>query len=109
MVDPTKEEGTLLHTHTHTHTHPYAPYAQSLTGYPAKECKGISQQRSCPRKNRVDGQASGWAVLQGRHVQPRVTSVCSDRIFGQLRQFRAPRELGKACESRALAGCPGTR
>ncbi|KAJ8049067.1 hypothetical protein HOLleu_01630 [Holothuria leucospilota] len=51
----------------------------------------------------------GTPALQGGHVQPRVTSVCSDRIFGQLRQFRVPRELGKTCESGALAGCPGTR
>ncbi|KAJ8034515.1 hypothetical protein HOLleu_21391 [Holothuria leucospilota] len=49
--------------------------------------------------------AGGRAACQGRHVQPRETSHCSDGIFGQLRQFRAPREPGKTCESGAFAGC----
>ncbi|KAJ8024496.1 hypothetical protein HOLleu_34419 [Holothuria leucospilota] len=34
--------------------------------------------------------------------QTRDFSLCSDGIFEQLRQFRAPRELGKTCESGAV-------
>ncbi|KAJ8035511.1 hypothetical protein HOLleu_19219 [Holothuria leucospilota] len=49
--------------------------------------------------------SGGRAACQGRHVQPRETSHCSDGFFGQLRQFRAPRELGKTCKSGALTGC----
>ncbi|KAJ8029035.1 hypothetical protein HOLleu_28326 [Holothuria leucospilota] len=97
--------------HTHTHTHPYAhslPYGV-LGQDPVRNSWDFPISLADLQLTQQTYVSGGRAACQGRHVQPRETSHCSGRIFGQLRQLRAARELGKMCESGGLAGCPCTR
>ncbi|KAJ8021775.1 hypothetical protein HOLleu_39069 [Holothuria leucospilota] len=98
----------LLHTYTHTPIRTFIA-VRGTRKRPGKEFTGFPHLPGRPPTNPADVRVRGRAACQGRHVQPRETSHCSGRIFGQLRQLRAARELGKTYESGGHAGCPCTR